>query len=169
MEAFIFNELREKGFANGITIFKVDDNCKSYKIYYYDGSTEEECSKEYDSYKESRRLVEKTIEVNAMTSVDDVITKIKLQNTKRPPFGITPRFIWIEQRIDEIIKAMDRYREAKKEIPKDWYFELAQLETEKNKSVQNVANITINTKQLSKKDLEELENNMKLTNIKSCQ
>jgi hypothetical protein len=54
---------------------------------------------------------------------------------KKPPIGITPHFIWIEQRIDEIKQAINRRIEAKVIIPPQWYTELAQLENEKNTKV----------------------------------
>lgn len=127
MESIIFDKLREKGLKNNIDIFAVDSDCSKCIIHYFDGEMDFE----------RHKLKEKTLEVNAWASLDEVITKIKLQNTKKPPLGLTPHFIWIEQRIEDIIKAMDRYREADKEIPKKWYFELAHLETEKNKTSNN--------------------------------
>lgn len=50
---------------------------------------------------------------------------------EKPPLGITPHFIWIEQRIDEIKEAINRRIEAKENIPHEWYIELAQLENER--------------------------------------
>ena len=49
----------------------------------------------------------------------------------KPPLGLTPRFIWIEQRKQDIIDAVRRYTEANKEIPTEWineYNEILKLE-----------------------------------------
>jgi len=134
MEQYIFNKLREKAKENNIDIFKVDDYYgKKFTIHYFiDRALKENEPIEGSNDKMSYQLREKTIEVDAITSLSDVITQIKLQNTKKPPFGLIPHYIWIEQRIEDIIKAIDRYREVNKEIPKEWYFELTQLETEKS-------------------------------------
>lgn len=43
---------------------------------------------------------------------------------KRPPLGVMPKFIWIEHRIEELKKAIYRYLEADKPVPKEWYEEL---------------------------------------------
>lgn len=97
MDEFLLNQLRQKGFENGINIFRVDNNYKSYKIYYCDNGS----------------LAYKTISVSAMDLMDDVIAKIKagsIEKSKKPPLGLTPHFIWIEQRIEDIINAIDRYR-----------------------------------------------------------
>ncbi|MFL0167666.1 hypothetical protein [Candidatus Clostridium helianthi] len=87
--------------------------------------------------------------------MNDYIKSCKCEGvqTPKPLLGIKPHFAWIEQRIDEIIKAMDRYREAKKGIPKDWYLELAQLETEKNRVLSNMTYLSI--------DADEIEESLK--------
>jgi hypothetical protein len=88
---------------------------------------------------------------------EEIIKRIK-RNVQKPPLGIVPHFLWIEQRIDEIIKAMDRYREAKKEIPREWYIELAQLENEKHSK--NPMYLTINTNQINADDLKKIKSEM---------
>lgn len=87
--------------------------------------------------------------------MNDHIKRCKCEEaqTAKTLLGIKPHFAWIEQRIDEIIKAMDRYREAKKKIPKDWYLELAQLETEKNRILSNMTYLSI--------DADEIEESLK--------
>ena len=42
----------------------------------------------------------------------------------KPGFGIMPKYIWIENRIDEIFDAMWQYREGKYIIPIEWVEEL---------------------------------------------
>lgn len=39
---------------------------------------------------------------------------------KRPPFGLTPVWIWLEQRVDDINGAIQRYMDAGMEIDKKW-------------------------------------------------
>jgi hypothetical protein len=63
---------------------------------------------------------------------------------KKPPLGITPHFIWIEQRIEEIKEAINRRIEAKENIPHEWYIELAQLENER---IANTTHLEINIPQ----------------------
>lgn len=42
----------------------------------------------------------------------------------RPPLGLVPRQIWLEQRNEEILAALGRYDIAKKNAPKAWLLEL---------------------------------------------
>lgn len=159
MEDRVFDKLRKIGKENNIDIFKVK-NYPGQKViihYYIDRDLNKNQKSQGDNDEMSYDLRAKIIEVEPWITIEEVITRIKLQNTKKPPFGITPRFIWIEQRVDEIIKAIDRYRESKQEIPKEWYFELAELETEKNKSLQNVTCLTMNAIKLSEHEIKELE------------
>ena len=44
-----------------------------------------------------------------------------------PPIGLVPRWIANRNRYDEILEAMDRFREAGRLIPVDWLTELADL------------------------------------------
>lgn len=46
---------------------------------------------------------------------------------EKPPLGLRPRFIVAELRAQEIVVAMERYHDAKKEIPQEWHEELAEL------------------------------------------
>lgn len=46
---------------------------------------------------------------------------------EKPPLGLTPRFIRDEQRIDEIVSAIERYITARKEIPSAWIEEYNEL------------------------------------------
>ena len=46
----------------------------------------------------------------------------------KPPIGLTPRFIRNLDRIQEIFKAIERYIEAKKDIPYKWVAELIELQ-----------------------------------------
>jgi hypothetical protein len=42
-----------------------------------------------------------------------------------PPLGIVPRKFWVENRADDIMEAMERYRRGKYIIPVEWVDELA--------------------------------------------
>ena len=44
-----------------------------------------------------------------------------------PPLGLRPRFIWIELRIAEIKRAIDRYKSDNYEIPIEWVNEYNEL------------------------------------------
>ena len=43
-----------------------------------------------------------------------------------PPLGIVPRTFWIENRADDIMEAIERYRRGKYIIPVEWVEELAE-------------------------------------------
>ena len=45
----------------------------------------------------------------------------------RPPLGITPRYIWLDQRRDDIKAAIVRMMEANRYIPTDWVTEYNDL------------------------------------------
>jgi hypothetical protein len=46
---------------------------------------------------------------------------------ERPPLGIKPRRINDEQRRDELLAAIRRFRDGKRKVPRDWYEELCDL------------------------------------------
>ena len=52
----------------------------------------------------------------------------------KPPLGLRPRFVYEQQRIDEIEEAMVRYIGAAKEIPVEWLEERNSLIGNKKKS-----------------------------------
>lgn len=43
-----------------------------------------------------------------------------------PPLGLLPRKFWIENRADDILEAMERYRRGTYSIPVEWVEELAE-------------------------------------------
>ena len=51
------------------------------------------------------------------------------QPSERPPLGLTPMWLWREQRLDDLNEAIDRYNEFKKEIPSHWVAEKQSLES----------------------------------------
>jgi hypothetical protein len=62
---------------------------------------------------------------------------------KKPPIGLMPKWLWIEQRMNEIARAIDRYRAAGMQIPKKWEKELARhqktiLQRQNRKSWNNI-------------------------------
>ena len=44
---------------------------------------------------------------------------------EKPPLGLRPRMVWLNEREMEIVEAMERYEKAGKEIPEKWQFELS--------------------------------------------
>ena len=46
---------------------------------------------------------------------------------EKPPIGLIPKKLYIRQRALEIIAAMDRYAQANKPIPAEWFDELRDL------------------------------------------
>lgn len=46
-------------------------------------------------------------------------------DVKKPPLGLIPKWIWIEQRLDAIAEAISRYKQAGWEVPQEWYEEHA--------------------------------------------
>ena len=47
--------------------------------------------------------------------------------SERPPLGLMPKYIWQEQRLQDIKEAITRYVSAGKEIPNEWLDEYALL------------------------------------------
>lgn len=45
-------------------------------------------------------------------------------NIGRPPIGIIPKYLWIEQRKSELMSAIDRYMKAGIKVPIEWLEEL---------------------------------------------
>lgn len=45
----------------------------------------------------------------------------------KPPLGILPRWLWLEQRIIALTEAMQRYADAGQPVPPDWVKELREL------------------------------------------
>jgi uncharacterized FlaG/YvyC family protein len=50
-----------------------------------------------------------------------------METTEKPPIGLKPRFIHNEQRIHEIVEAMNRYIQVNKQIPIEWIDEYNEL------------------------------------------
>lgn len=47
------------------------------------------------------------------------------QKYEKPPIGLRPRIIWLNEREMEITEAIERYQEVGKEVPEVWRMELA--------------------------------------------
>ena len=50
-----------------------------------------------------------------------------MSDTKKPPVGLRPKYIWERERILEIFDAMRRYSTEEMPIPSEWIDELATL------------------------------------------
>ena len=48
----------------------------------------------------------------------------------KPPLGIIPRMIWLEQRYNDLEDAIKRYIIAGRNVPTEWYKELYEIHTE---------------------------------------
>lgn len=62
--------------------------------------------------------------------VDEDKTAQDKSHRKKPPLGITPRKIWLELRMREIIRAINDYCEAKMIVPTEWCDELIDISKE---------------------------------------
>lgn len=47
----------------------------------------------------------------------------------RPPLGLQPRHIWEMQRLEQIGAAIERYTDAQKQVPTEWFAEHEELRT----------------------------------------
>lgn len=56
--------------------------------------------------------------------------KVRPPEKQRPPKGIPPKFIWQEERLEEIKKAILRRRNTDADIPIEWYEEFFELTDE---------------------------------------
>jgi len=45
----------------------------------------------------------------------------------KPPLGLMPRKVWMEERLGEVCDAIDRYQKAGVAVPMEWYRELVSL------------------------------------------
>jgi hypothetical protein len=55
------------------------------------------------------------------------LNKLNESGPIRPPLGIKPHYIWIDERVHEVASAIARYSETKTPVPNEWYEELADL------------------------------------------
>lgn len=57
---------------------------------------------------------------------EDCLGGVKVQQKyEKPPIGLRPRIIWLNEREMEITEAIERYQEVGKEVPEVWRMELA--------------------------------------------
>lgn len=78
------------------------------------------------------------------------------QPKQKPPLGLKPQKIWVEERIKEILEAMARYNEAGKAIPREWLEELgehiAENTTKIKTSSEPLKNIILEIKQICQRN-----------------
>lgn len=55
------------------------------------------------------------------------IQYIAERSISKPPLGLTPKDIWIKQRLQEIKDAISRYLEADYIVPNEWFDEYSEL------------------------------------------
>jgi hypothetical protein len=52
----------------------------------------------------------------------------KLRNpVSKPPIGVMPRYLWNEQRLNDLVTATEEYREANFDVPQEWIEETYDL------------------------------------------
>ncbi|MGE7091671.1 hypothetical protein ACQKII_09510 [Lysinibacillus sp. NPDC048646] len=56
----------------------------------------------------------------------------ELRKRNKPALGLTPRFIWLEERLNQIEKATNRYFDNKEYIPIEWIEEYNLIVNELN-------------------------------------
>lgn len=70
---------------------------------------------------------ERQIESWADLVKDPAPEPVVLPSSKKPPLGLSPRWVWIEHRIVEVCEAIRRYNEGGKAVPEEWIGELEWL------------------------------------------
>lgn len=53
---------------------------------------------------------------------------------EKPPLGIIPKYLWEENRAQDILNAMVRYSEKHLPTPREWIFEIAEYIANKEQS-----------------------------------
>lgn len=61
-------------------------------------------------------------------------TALKSEEAVKPPLGIVPRRIFDRDRLTDLIKVVDRYNEAQKDIPLEWVMEMMEIINRLNES-----------------------------------
>jgi len=91
--------------ANGakVTLFREQDGLRAYFVDEEDPENKLSASVKWNQPDQQLNLV-----------------KLLKQAPVKPPLGLRPRFIALEERIREINEAIDRYREAEITIPSEW-------------------------------------------------
>lgn len=64
---------------------------------------------------------------NIVCSTDCIFNPKHYQNKKKPPLGITPKYVKNLERRQEILDAVSRYVEANMQIPIEWVEEYNEL------------------------------------------
>ena len=63
----------------------------------------------------------------------DDFLEVRVEEIIKPPIGLTPRFLHLEQRLQDIKEACKRYEDAGKCVPTDWFAERVRIEVELNR------------------------------------
>lgn len=79
-------------------------------------------------YSRCRRKVEQV--VLGYDGSTKTVTLAESPEQPKPPLGLMPRYIWLENRRDDIYDAIARYRAAGKDVSRDWLNELLDLDNE---------------------------------------
>lgn len=70
----------------------------------------------------------KLASVEAWKEIEEIMKVVDCSEEveQKPVLGIAPVYVWRWKRIDELLAAMTRYREAGKDIPTEWVNELTE-------------------------------------------
>jgi hypothetical protein len=68
--------------------------------------------------------------VSSYDGATKTVTIVEEPETSKPPLGLMPRQMWLENRRDDIYDAIARYRAAGKDVSRDWLNELLDLDNE---------------------------------------
>jgi len=99
----------------------LDDYINNYKKY------DDLIKRAFISGSVIKILTEDIFLVGTLKDASNNVVGYEGNNNKKPPLGITPRFILEEKRRDEIISAMNRYINENKKIPESWIIELNEI------------------------------------------
>ena len=55
--------------------------------------------------------------------------EVDFSQRNKPPLGLVPKDIYINTRVNAILEAIERYKVAGKDVPKEWLEELSELVT----------------------------------------
>ena len=79
------------------------------------------------SFRGRRVELPKKIVIKALRSAEHhYIEREKYSESQKPPIGIKPEYLCVEERVKEISEAFERYNKAGVEFPKAWTVELGQ-------------------------------------------
>jgi len=74
-------------------------------------------------------VVRRKAEEDVTDGLEEIVAD-EVTDRQKPPLGLMPRQMWLENRRDDIYDAIARYRTAGKDVSRDWLNELLDLDNE---------------------------------------